>query len=467
MATDSNAKETKIVKAAPKKTESQQDEQPRVTVKAAVIPQTRPAQKQAKGQTTTKERPAQRPPMGKPVVNRDLEGRTKPPMGKPVVPKEFAERGKEKDEMPAASHTEAAKVEAEKKEEVKVAPTPVQTPAGTKEAERPAAAVKEPVEKEVKAAPEATAAKEMPKAPIRSQQDNPKRAERNKEAEEFLKASVEAAVETGVVKNGDGEIFVETYEKNPRLIILGGGHVSLPVAEIGRMLGFHVTVMDDREEFVTEERFPMADERIFGDFDTLSDRIPPYENAYYVVVTRGHLGDSACARAILKRPFAYFGMIGSRTKVRITREKLLKEGFTEEQLDQIHAPIGLPIGGQMPAEIAVSIMAEIVQEKNRHFRTYCDEEVEAAVRRRTPGIMVTIIEKKGSSPRGTGSKMFVFRDGSMAGSIGGGKVEFEAGKHAVNIRNTETKVYELGQGAGDLGMICGGTVRVLFEPVNM
>ena len=176
----------------------------------------------------------------------------------------------------------------------------------------------------------------------------PKRAERNKEAEEFLKASVEAAVETGVVKNGDREIFVETYEKNPRLIILGGGHVSLPVAEIGRMLGFHVTVMDDREEFVTEERFPMADERIFGDFDTLSDRIPPYENAYYVVVTRGHLGDSACARAILKRPFAYFGMIGSRTKVRITREKLLKEGFTEEQLDQIHAPIGLPIGGQMP-----------------------------------------------------------------------------------------------------------------------
>ncbi len=295
----------------------------------------------------------------------------------------------------------------------------------------------------------------------------PKRAVRNKEAEEFLKASVEAAVETGVVKNGDREIFVETYEKNPRLIILGGGHVSLPVAEIGRMLGFHVTVMDDREEFVTEERFPMADERIFGEFDTLSDRIPPYENAYYVVVTRGHLGDSACARAILKRPFAYFGMIGSRTKVRITREKLLKEGFTEEQLDQIHAPIGLPIGGQMPAEIAVSIMAEIVQEKNRHFRTYCDEAVEAAVRRRTPGTMVTIIEKKGSSPRGTGSKMFVFRDGSTAGSIGGGKVEFEAGKHAVNIRNTETKVYELGQGAGDLGMICGGTVRVLFEPVNM
>ena len=211
---------------------------------------------------------------------------------------------------------------------------------------------------------------------------------------------------------------------------------------------------------------PQADERITGDFETLPEKIPPYENAWYVVVIRGHLGDSACARAILKRPFAYFGMIGSKTKVRITREKLLAEGFTEDQVNSIHAPIGLPIGGQMPAEIAVSIMAEIVQEKNRHFRTYCDEEVEAAIRLGAAGTMVTIIEKKGSSPRGTGSKMFVFRDGRTVGSIGGGKVEFEAGKYASQVQAVETRIYELGQGKGDLGMICGGTVRVLFEPVN-
>ena len=284
---------------------------------------------------------------------------------------------------------------------------------------------------------------------------------------EVLKNAVFQAAGTGVVKANDQEIFVETYEKNPRLIILGGGHVSQPVAEIGRLLGFHVTVMDDREDFVTKERFPQADERITGDFETLSEKIPPYENAYYVVVTRGHLGDSTCARQILKRPFAYFGMIGSRTKVRITREKLLKEGFTETELDQIHAPIGLPIGGQMPAEIAVSIMAEIVQEKNRYFRTYCDEAVEAAVRCGVSGTMITIIEKKGSSPRGTGSKMFVFSDGRSAGSIGGGKVEFEAAKHAVNVRNVETRTYELGQGVGNLGMICGGTVRVLFERIAL
>ena len=281
---------------------------------------------------------------------------------------------------------------------------------------------------------------------------------------EQLKSAVAEAAGTGIVKNKEQEIFVETYEKNPRLIILGGGHVSLPVAEIGRLLGFHVTVMDDREDFVTRERFPLVEELIAGDFETMSEKIPPYENAYYVVVTRGHLGDTTCAREILKRPFAYFGMIGSKTKVRITMEKLRAEGFTEEQLASVHAPIGLPIGGQMPAEIAVSILAEIVQEKNRFFRTYCDEDVEAAIRCGVPGTMVTIIEKKGSSPRGTGSKMFVFRDGRTAGSIGGGKVEFEAGKYALEVKKVETKIYELGQDAGNLGMICGGTVWALFEP---
>ena len=96
----------------------------------------------------------------------------------------------------------------------------------------------------------------------------------------ILKNAVSQAAGTGVMKAGEQEIFVETYEKNPRLIILGGGHVSQPVAEIGRLLGFHITVMDDRADFVTKERFPEADERITGDFETLSEKIPSYQNAY-------------------------------------------------------------------------------------------------------------------------------------------------------------------------------------------
>ena len=117
--TETNTKETKIVKATPKKTESQEDAQPRVTVKAAVIPQTRNqgAARPARPQTQSSERPAARPPMGKPVVNKDLENRVKPPMGKVVVPKEVSERGKAKEETPAPN-TVAPAAEAPKTEEI-------------------------------------------------------------------------------------------------------------------------------------------------------------------------------------------------------------------------------------------------------------------------------------------------------------------------------------------------------------
>ena len=270
--------------------------------------------------------------------------------------------------------------------------------------------------------------------------------------------------DTKVLQVGETEIFVEIYVKNPQLIILGGGHVSQPVAKIGKMLGFHVTVMDDREDFVNAERFPDADRLIMGSYDEIPEKIPVYENAYYVIVTRGHLGDSACARQIMRRPYTYLGMIGSRTKVRLTREKLLGEGFAEEQLNGIHAPIGLPIGGNMPAEVAVSIAAEIVQEKNKYNVSYIDAAVERAVAEKKEGVMMTIISKSGSSPRGTGSKMFLDKEGKLYGSIGGGNVEFQAMKHAPEASDTEIVKYNLSNaGEANLGMICGGQVEVLFE----
>lgn len=273
-----------------------------------------------------------------------------------------------------------------------------------------------------------------------------------------------ACQDTKVIRIDETDFFVEIYVKNPQLIILGGGHVSQPVAKIGKMLGFHITVMDDRTEFVTKERFPDADRLIEGSFDEIPEKIPVYENAYYVIVTRGHLGDSACARQIMKRPYVYLGMIGSRNKVRLTREKLLGEGFTEEQLNTIHAPIGLPIGGHMPAEIAVSITAEIVQEKNKYNVSYIDEAVEKAVREKGSGVMITIISKRGSSPRGIGSKMFLDREGRSYGSIGGGNVEFQALKYAPKAQHCEMKTYNLSnQGGANLGMICGGEVEVLYE----
>lgn len=287
------------------------------------------------------------------------------------------------------------------------------------------------------------------------------------QAQEFWKEYEEQLVscqDTKVIRIDETDFFVEIYVKNPQLIILGGGHVSQPVAKIGKMLGFHVTVMDDREEFVTKERFPDADRLIQGTYEEIPEKIPVYENAYYVIVTRGHLGDSASARQILKRPYVYLGMIGSRNKVKLTREKLLREGFTEDQLNTIHAPIGLPIGGHMPAEIAVSITAEIVQEKNKYNVSYIDEAVEKAVWEKEKGVMITIISKRGSSPRGTGSKMFLDREGRSHGSIGGGNVEFQALKYAPKAQHGEIKSYNLSnQGGANLGMICGGEVEVLYE----
>lgn len=274
------------------------------------------------------------------------------------------------------------------------------------------------------------------------------------------------AEETGVIRTDGEEILIEIFQKNPRMIILGGGHVSCPTAHLGKMLGFHVTVMDDRAELLTQERFPDADELILGSFEELSKKIPPYGNAYYVIVTRGHKGDSLCASQILKRPYVYLGMIGSRTKVRLTKEKLMKEGFTKEQLDTIHAPIGLPIGGQLPEEIAVSIAAEIVQVKNRHYTAFTDDKIGKEVLAGKHGVMVTIVKKAGSSPRGTGSKMFLEEDGTLYGSIGGGSVEYEAMKYAEKVEFSEIQEYNLSVSDDkNLGMICGGKVEVLFERI--
>lgn len=290
------------------------------------------------------------------------------------------------------------------------------------------------------------------------------------EEEQRLWEPYEAAVakteETTIIKVGESEIFVEVYLKNPRLVILGAGHVSVPVAKIGKMLGFHITVMDDRKEFLNRERFPDADVFICGSFEEMSERIPPYENTYYVVVTRGHQGDTVCARQILKRPHVYFGMIGSRNKVRLARELLLQEGFTEEQLDSVYAPIGLPIGGQLPEEIAVSIAAQIVQVKNRNYAAFTDEKIAAAVREGKNGIMATIIQKSGSSPRGIGSKMLICSPKECYGSIGGGSVEYEATKEAESVDGTSRRYYNLSiNDEKNLGMICGGNVEILFEKV--
>ncbi len=273
--------------------------------------------------------------------------------------------------------------------------------------------------------------------------------------------------ETRLLSIGDDQFLVELFMENPHMVICGGGHVSQPVCKVAKMLGFHVTVADDREEFLTRDRFPESDELIQLDFREFADRIPVYDNTYYVVVTRGHSFDELCARQILKRSYTYFGMIGSRSKVAATVEHLRRDGYSEEKIASMHAPIGIKLGGQTPEEIMISIMAEVVQVKNQHYCAYVNPGIAEAVSKNSHGVMATIIRKEGSSPRGVGSKMWVPYGGKPVGTIGGGSVEYRAIQDAARVNGVTIQEYDLSSAdSSKLGMICGGQVEVLFETMG-
>lgn len=247
-----------------------------------------------------------------------------------------------------------------------------------------------------------------------------------------------------------------------RLILCGGGHVSLELAWLARRLEFAVTVVDDRPEFANEDRFPMAEQVICLPFEEALAALPREEGDYWAVLTRGHAYDGLCVDHILRGPYAYVGMIGSRAKVAATRERLLAQGIPREKVDTLHAPIGLPLGGQTPAEVAVSIAAQLVQVRAGR----------GGAGSATPpghGILMTIVDKRGSAPRGVGAKMLLGEDGAVAGSIGGGAVEHQALEEARALAAGGScpaeRTYDLSPGAAELGMVCGGTIRVRFEKV--
>ncbi|NOZ71719.1 MAG: XdhC family protein [Chloroflexi bacterium] len=157
------------------------------------------------------------------------------------------------------------------------------------------------------------------------------------------------------------EIFIEVLQRLPRLIIVGAGHIAAPLCQIGSLCDFSVTVIDDRAQFANPQRFPQADEVIAADIQETVRALETDENTFVVLVTRGHVLDVACLLELIDRPLAYIGMIGSRRRVRAVFDLLVEEkGISREKLARVHSPIGLPIAAETPAEIAVSIMSEII-----------------------------------------------------------------------------------------------------------
>ena len=157
-------------------------------------------------------------------------------------------------------------------------------------------------------------------------------------------------------------VYVELHAPSAKMVIVGAGHIAAPLARIANMLGLRVEVLDDRPEFADPARFPdAAAVRVIDFRDPFADTsLVPADHV--VLVTRGHRFDYECLVRLLRmvRPPAYVGMIGSRRRVRATHEQLAREGFTTEEMKRVRAPVGLDLGGQSPAEIAVSVAAEIV-----------------------------------------------------------------------------------------------------------
>jgi xanthine dehydrogenase accessory factor len=156
------------------------------------------------------------------------------------------------------------------------------------------------------------------------------------------------------------QVFAEPILSEPMLYVFGGGHVSSQLVPLASRVGFQVVVVDDRPEFADPKKFPDASEVHQYPFDGVMRRLPVNEASYLVIVTRGHIHDKSVLGQGLKTKAKYIGMIGSRRKIAMVYDKLKEEGFTQKEIDRVHAPVGLDIGAETPEEIAVSIVAELI-----------------------------------------------------------------------------------------------------------
>ncbi len=161
---------------------------------------------------------------------------------------------------------------------------------------------------------------------------------------------------------GQKKYYVEPIDAGGIVYIFGAGHVSRSLAEFTKAVGFWTVVLDDRADYVCEQRFPAADERIVLDtFTEALNRIVVDPDSFLVIVTRGHLHDKTVLAQALRTSAGYIGMIGSRHKCGLIFDDLRQQGFTDEDIQRVHAPIGLPIRAETPEEIGISIVAEMIQ----------------------------------------------------------------------------------------------------------
>lgn len=272
----------------------------------------------------------------------------------------------------------------------------------------------------------------------------------------------------GEIGSGDS-IITETIKPEPHLVIFGAGHVSKAIAEMAHLLSMKVTIIDERKEMANSERFHNGEEIVCMPYNDFFASSRTFFRPYFIIVTHGHAYDRAALEWCLGQSYAYIGMIGSKGKVLTTFKALEEKGWSEEKLSSVHAPIGLSIGAVTPEEIAVSILSEIIGvfRETKYSVTLDPEYLKSVMGKK--GIAARIVEKRGSAPRAVGSELFVTENGEVYGTVGGGKVELETIEEArrmLSTSKTHSVIHYNLSAKGDLGMICGGDVTMLFTKVE-
>ena len=286
-------------------------------------------------------------------------------------------------------------------------------------------------------------------------------------------AALQACTATGFLTLDGQRVFAERFGAVPQLVVCGGGHVAALVKQ-AKLLGMPVLAIDDREEFAQQLRAAGADTVLCAPFTQALQDVPGGAETYFAVLTRSHAFDLDCLTQILQKPAAYVGMMGSRGRAALVRRQLLEAGLDSQRVESLCAPIGLAIGAQTAAEIALSILAQIVQVKNARPQTegypiaLLDTMVQAE-KARTPAVLATIVARHGSTPRDVGAKMLILPDGSTVGSVGGGIMEHYTVQAALKLLAQAVPALQCLQLSADgknedaAVAACGGSMEVLLQ----
>lgn len=297
----------------------------------------------------------------------------------------------------------------------------------------------------------------------------------------FFAAHEQQTIDKSNLPNGQVQIegvrvFSEGMVYHKKMVICGGGHVGIAVARLALMTEFDVTLLEDRPKFAETARSIGVSRVICDSFENGMKQIPGDKDTYFVIVTRGHRFDQTCLEIAMEKPHAYIGMMGSHARVARMKETLVEKGIAREKIEAVYTPVGLRIGAETPEEIAVSILAEIIQLRNqeKHIGGFNDSILAGLERAEEQGLqktLATIVGRRGSTPRKEGTKMLVFEDGTCIETIGGGCVEAEVIRSALLLMREKKEQAKLihvdmtGQTAEEEGMVCGGVVDILLEIV--